>query len=157
MSITCTPRGLHRNADNRQVFTAGLAQLAFYPLDHMDVISPRPVLLIAGEKADTRFYSQIAYDKAKSPRELFIVPGATHMDMYDKAQFVSPAVHETKGVLRKELEIRRKYEEKNRKYLYESITSRTVFLNSECARVRRTTKTSKSSYYASHECGTRNN
>jgi fermentation-respiration switch protein FrsA (DUF1100 family) len=100
-----TPRGRHPNADNRQVFTAGLAQLAFYPLAHMDVISPRPVLLIAGEKADTRFYSQIAYDKAKNPRELFIVPGATHMDMYDKPQFVSPAVARLKGFFEKNLNV----------------------------------------------------
>lgn len=98
-----TPRGQHPNANNRQVFTAGLAQLAFYPLAHMEVISPRPVLLIAGEKADTRFYSQIAYDKAKDPRELFIVPGATHIDLYDKPQFVSPAVARLKEFFEKNL------------------------------------------------------
>lgn len=98
-----TPRGQHPNADNRQVFTAGLAQLAFYPLAHMEVISPRPVLLIAGERADTRFYSQIAYDKAKDPRELFIVSGATHIDMYDKPQFVTPAVARLKVFFEKNL------------------------------------------------------
>jgi fermentation-respiration switch protein FrsA (DUF1100 family) len=98
-----TPRGQHPNANNRQVFTAGLAQLAFYPLAHMEVISPRPVLLIAGEKADTRFYSQLAYDQAKDPRELFIVPGATHIDLYDKPQFVSPAVARLKEFFEKNL------------------------------------------------------
>jgi fermentation-respiration switch protein FrsA (DUF1100 family) len=98
-----TQRGQHPNADNRQVFTAGLAQLAFYPLSHMDAISPRPVLLIAGEEADTRFYSQVAYDKAKDPRELFIVPGATHIDMYDKPQFVGPAVVRLKAFFEKNL------------------------------------------------------
>lgn len=98
-----TPRGQHPNANNRQVFTAGLAQLAFYPLAHMEVISPRPVLLIAGEKADTRFYSQLAYDQAKDPRELFIVPGATHIDLYDKSQFVSPAVARLKEFFEKNL------------------------------------------------------
>ena len=98
-----TARGQHPNADNRQVFIAGLAQLAFYPVAHMDVISPRPVLLIAGEKADTRFYSQIAYDKAKDPRELFVVPGATHMDLYDKPQFVSPAVGKLKAFFESKL------------------------------------------------------
>ena len=92
-----TSRGKHPRADNRQVFTAGAPQMSFYPLEQIDVISPRPVLLIAGEKADTRFYSQIAYDKARTPRELFIVPGATHMDMYDKPQFVGPAVAKLKG------------------------------------------------------------
>jgi fermentation-respiration switch protein FrsA (DUF1100 family) len=69
----------------------------------MDAISPRPVLLIAGEEADTRFYSQVAYDKAKDPRELFIVPGATHIDMYDKPQFVGPAVVRLKAFFEKNL------------------------------------------------------
>jgi fermentation-respiration switch protein FrsA (DUF1100 family) len=78
--------------------------LAFYPLAHLDVISPRPVLLIAGEKADTRFYSQIAYDKAKDPRELFIVPAATHIDLYDKPQFVGPAVVKLKQFFEKNLQ-----------------------------------------------------
>jgi fermentation-respiration switch protein FrsA (DUF1100 family) len=67
------------------------------------VISPRPVLLIAGEKAETRFYSQIAYDRAKEPRDLFIVPGATHIDLYDKPQFVGPAIARLKAFFEKNL------------------------------------------------------
>ena len=30
--------------------------------------------------------------KAKDPKELYIVEGATHIDMYDRPQFVTPAV-----------------------------------------------------------------
>jgi uncharacterized protein len=30
--------------------------------------------------------------KAKEPKELFVVDGATHIDLYDKSQFVTPAV-----------------------------------------------------------------
>jgi len=30
--------------------------------------------------------------KAKAPRELFLVEGAMHVDMYDKEQYVDPAV-----------------------------------------------------------------
>ncbi|WP_251274476.1 alpha/beta hydrolase, partial [Enterobacter hormaechei] len=62
--------------------------MAYYPLEHMDLISPRPVLLIAGEKAETRKFSQQAYDGAKEPKELVIIPGASHFDLYDKPQFV---------------------------------------------------------------------
>ncbi len=47
---------------------------------------------MAGSKAVTLFWSEEAYQKAKDPRELFIVDGATHIDMYDKPQFVTPAV-----------------------------------------------------------------
>lgn len=67
--------------------------MAYYPLEHMDLISPRPVLLIAGEKAETRKFSQQAYDGAKEPKELVIIPGASHFDLYDKPQFVNPALN----------------------------------------------------------------
>ncbi|ORM84666.1 hypothetical protein HA44_04840 [Mixta gaviniae] len=65
--------------------------MAYYPLEHMDLIAPRPVLLIAGEKAETRKFSQQAYDNARQPKELVILPGASHFDLYDKPQFVNPA------------------------------------------------------------------
>jgi fermentation-respiration switch protein FrsA (DUF1100 family) len=48
--------------------------------------------MIVGEKADTRFWSDEVYDQAKEPKEVFVVKGATHIDMYDKRQFVTPAV-----------------------------------------------------------------
>jgi len=66
--------------------------MAYYPLEHMDQIASRPVLLIAGEKAETRKFSQQAYNNAKQPKELMIIPGASHFDLYDKPQFVNPAV-----------------------------------------------------------------
>ncbi|EHK5577338.1 alpha/beta hydrolase [Salmonella enterica] len=59
----------------------------------MDLISPRPVLLIAGEKAETRKFSQQAYGRAKEPKELVIIPGASRFDLYDKPQFVNPALN----------------------------------------------------------------
>jgi len=50
--------------------------------EHVDMISPRPLLMIAGTKADTRYFSEKAIEKAKA-RELFLVEGVTHVDMYD--------------------------------------------------------------------------
>jgi len=38
--------------------------------------------MIAGTKADTRYFSEKAIEKAKA-RELFLVEGVTHVDMYD--------------------------------------------------------------------------
>lgn len=87
-----TPRGAHPNARNRYVVTSPGLHMAYYPLEHMADISPRPVLLIAGEKAETRKFSQQAYDKAKQPKELMVIPGASHFDLYDKPQFVNPAI-----------------------------------------------------------------
>ena len=43
-------------------------------------------------KADTLFWSQDVIKKSKEPKELHIIEGATHIDMYDRPQFVTPAV-----------------------------------------------------------------
>ena len=39
-------------------------------------VSPRPILLVAGENAHSRYYSEDAYAAAQEPKELVIVPGA---------------------------------------------------------------------------------
>src|SRR6266568_8563060 len=87
-----TARGKHPNSPNRYMFSILPLQMAFFPFDQVDTISPRPILMIVGEKADTKFWSDEVYAKAQEPKELFVVNGATHMDMYDKPQFVGPAV-----------------------------------------------------------------
>lgn len=46
-------------------------------------VSPRPILLIAGENAHSRYYSEDAYQAADEPKELVIIPDADHVDMYD--------------------------------------------------------------------------
>ena len=46
-------------------------------------VSPRPILLVAGENAHSRYYSADAYAAAQEPKELVIVPGADHVDLYD--------------------------------------------------------------------------
>ena len=46
-------------------------------------VSPRPILLIAGENAHSRYYSEDAHQAANEPKELVIVPDADHVDLYD--------------------------------------------------------------------------
>lgn len=88
-----TPRGQHPNSVSRYVVTSTGLHMAYYPLEHMELASPRPVLLIAGEKAETRKFSEAAFAKAQQPKELMVIPGASHFDLYDKAQYVTPAVN----------------------------------------------------------------
>jgi fermentation-respiration switch protein FrsA (DUF1100 family) len=87
-----TPRGSHPRSENRCLFVNQDKMFAFTAFAHVDWISPRPLLLIAGSKAETLYFSRDAYNLAKDPRELFIIDGASHMDLYDKDQYVPKAV-----------------------------------------------------------------
>jgi fermentation-respiration switch protein FrsA (DUF1100 family) len=87
-----TAQAQHPNSPNRYMFSSLPLQMAFFPFDQLDTISPPPLLVIAGSKADTLFWSQDVIRKAKEPKELHIIEGASHMDMYDRPQFVAPAV-----------------------------------------------------------------
>lgn len=47
------------------------------------LIAPRPLLMIAGSKAETLHYSQTAVSTAREPKELYVVEGKNHFDLYD--------------------------------------------------------------------------
>ena len=57
-------------------------------LTYIKEISPRPVLFIHGEKAHSRYFSETAFAAAAEPKELVIVPGANHVDLYDKVDVI---------------------------------------------------------------------
>lgn len=98
-----TPRGRHPNSQNKYVFTSLDKLMNFTALDNVEMISPRPLLMIVGSKADSRYFSDNAYAKAGKPSELFEVKGATHIDMYDKPQYVTPAVQKLKDFFEQHL------------------------------------------------------
>ena len=58
----------------------------------VDLIAPRPLLLIVGREAATAWMSIEAYQKARAPKELYWIEGATHYSLYDTDECVSPAV-----------------------------------------------------------------
>jgi uncharacterized protein len=70
------------------VFTTYAQQMAFFPFQAIEQISPRPLLLIAGAEADTLYFSQDAYQRAKEPKELHLIQGASHIDLYYKPDYV---------------------------------------------------------------------
>lgn len=47
------------------------------------LISPRPLLIITGTKAASKWYSEDGVDKAKEPKVLYVVDKKTHADLYD--------------------------------------------------------------------------
>lgn len=79
-------RGHHPNARGNFTTTSQLAMLNFRLLDYIREISPRPILLIAGEQAHSKAFSETVYENASEPKELYIVPDAIHIDLYDDVE-----------------------------------------------------------------------
>ena len=82
-----TPRGFHPRAVNSNASWSRTTPLSFMNmpiLTYIAEISPRPVLFIHGEKAHSRYFSETAYAAAAEPKELLIIPGASHVDLYDR-------------------------------------------------------------------------
>lgn len=86
-----TPRGFHKNSPNSNgawTATNALPFMNFPLLTYIKEISPRPVLIIVGEKALSRYIGEDAYKAAAQPKELMIIPGANHVDLYDKTDVI---------------------------------------------------------------------
>jgi len=86
-----TPRGFHPRAVNSNAswsVTNPLPFMNFLLMTYIKEISPRPVLLIHGEKAHSRYFSETAYAAAAEPKELVIIPGAVHTDLYDRTDVI---------------------------------------------------------------------
>jgi fermentation-respiration switch protein FrsA (DUF1100 family) len=60
----------------------------FYLFNDIDSISSRPLLFISGDQAHSREFSECAYVLAKELKELFWVPGAGHVDLYDRVGLI---------------------------------------------------------------------
>ena len=52
-------------------------------------MSPRPLLFIVGSRADTLYFTEDAYRRAKEPKKIHVVEGASHVDLYDKPEYVT--------------------------------------------------------------------
>ncbi|MEU9399657.1 alpha/beta hydrolase [Streptomyces sp. NPDC048242] len=98
-----TERGLHCRSNTGWVLRSidQLAQYDSYAL--IRLVAPRPLLMIIGSKADTAYFSREAVAEAGDNAKLFVVEGATHVDLYDKDEYVTPAVAELTGFFGKHL------------------------------------------------------
>jgi fermentation-respiration switch protein FrsA (DUF1100 family) len=83
-----TPRGYHPNSITQFTVTSSMSWMNFPLLTHIKSISPRPILFIIGEHAHSRYFSEEAYELAAEPKELYIVPNAGHVDLYDKTELI---------------------------------------------------------------------
>lgn len=80
------PRGFHaRSVNSNGAWSASTAMsfMNFPLMSYANEVSI-PVLVVAGEKAHSRYFSEDAFKAIGSKhKELVIVPGANHVDLYD--------------------------------------------------------------------------
>ena len=86
-----TPRGCHPrslNSNGGWNVTSSLSFLNMPILQYSSEIRSA-VLLVHGEKAHSRYFSETAYSKLTGDnKELLIIPGANHTDLYDQMDII---------------------------------------------------------------------
>ncbi|MDW3117961.1 MAG: alpha/beta hydrolase [Roseovarius pacificus] len=86
-----TDRGYHErslNSNGGWTVTNPLSFMNMPLLTYIDEISPRPVLLVAGSEAHSRYFTEDAYAAAADPKEIMIIDGADHVDLYDQVDII---------------------------------------------------------------------
>ncbi len=81
-------RGHHPRSIGAFTVTSGMAHLNFGELRHLADIAPRPILLVTGENAHSRWFSDTVREQAAGPTEMVVVPGARHIDLYDRTDVI---------------------------------------------------------------------
>ena len=90
-----TPRAQHPNSTNLLLFTSLDKMLAFEAFANIETFLTQPILVMVGSKAGSRWQGEEIYKKAKSKKELMVIDGATHMDLYDIPKYVEQVVEKT--------------------------------------------------------------
>jgi uncharacterized protein len=83
-----TARGFSPNTTTQPTLVSNAKFMNFHPFENIETISPRPLLFITGETAHSREFSEDAYRLASEPKELLVVPGAGHVDLYDRVNLI---------------------------------------------------------------------
>ena len=83
-----TPPGSSKDLTTHPTLTSNIKFMNFYPFNDIETISPHPMLFIAGADAHSREFSEEAYKLAGQPKELVIIPGAGHVDLYDRVDLI---------------------------------------------------------------------
>ncbi len=83
-----TPKGDSSQLTTHPTLVSNVKFLNFYPFNDIATISPRPMLFVMGENAHSREWSEEAYKLAGEPKELYVVPGAGHVDLYDRVELI---------------------------------------------------------------------
>ncbi|KRD13811.1 hypothetical protein ASE48_30110 [Mycobacterium sp. Root265] len=83
-----TGRGHSPDTTTHPTLSSNVRFMNFYPFEGIETISPRPMLFITGDQAHSREFSEQAYQLAAQPKQLVLVPGAGHVDLYDRVDLI---------------------------------------------------------------------
>jgi fermentation-respiration switch protein FrsA (DUF1100 family) len=83
-----TPEGATPQTTTHPTLTSNARFLNYFPLEEIETISPRPMMIVTGETAHSREFAEDAYRRAAEPKELVLVPGAGHVDLYDRVDVI---------------------------------------------------------------------
>jgi fermentation-respiration switch protein FrsA (DUF1100 family) len=83
-----TPRGQHPRTPTSFSMTSNATMSSARPFETLALISPRPLLFVVGAEAESSYFSEDAHAQASEPKELLVVPGATHVDLYDRMDLI---------------------------------------------------------------------
>ncbi|EJB8474229.1 alpha/beta hydrolase [Citrobacter freundii] len=79
-----TERGKYPTSTNQMLMTSISTLASFTGFEGADVYLTQPLLIVAGSKAGSLWHSQELHNTSASVQKtLHIIPGATHMDLYD--------------------------------------------------------------------------
>ena len=87
----------HPNANSRYTTESLQKLMAFDVDDRMDLVN-QPLLMMAGDIADTKYMTDSAFEKAVNAKskELYLIEGATHIRTYWVTEYVEKAVNKLK-------------------------------------------------------------
>lgn len=87
-----TARAWHPRAGNFYLRRSQATKMAFSAIENIYLLT-QPVLLVVGERADSEWQTERIYNALPGKdKEVYTIPGYSHIDLYDKEGAVGPAV-----------------------------------------------------------------
>ncbi|MFE3502833.1 alpha/beta hydrolase [Kitasatospora sp. NPDC059146] len=93
----CTSRGAHERSAKSLAWESVDRLAGYDPFFAVPLIGPRPILQIVGERAVTAWMAVEAHQRATGPTELHRIAGASHVDLYDRQEYIDRAVDKLAG------------------------------------------------------------
>ena len=88
----CTPRAMHPRSAKTLTWNSVDRMATFDAFASVPLIGQRPLMFIVGREAVTAWMAVEAFQKAVGPKEIVWMEGASHVDLYDKPEYVGPAI-----------------------------------------------------------------